>query len=399
MASDTGSSRSEDLSLPVERLAAHPGRRLSCYVHVPFCATRCGYCDFNTYTASQLPGMQVGDYAAAALTEINLARQTLGPAAPPLSTVFFGGGTPTMASDAQLACLLAALRERFGLVPGAEVTLEANPETLDQARLEALLAAGFTRLSLGMQSGDEHVLATLDRHHTPGRALDVVRWAHAEGFPDVSIDLIYGTPGESVSSWRASLEAALGVAPEHVSAYSLIVEEGTAMARKVARGELPAPDEDDQADKYLVAEELLTAAGLANYEISNWALPGHEARHNLAYWHSDDWWGIGPGAHSHVDGVRWWNVKHPMRYAAILSHHQLPAQGHELLDARMRHEERVLLELRLREGLALSEFSATERRRLQGPVGDGLVMVSAGRARLSLRGRLLADAVTRDVLD
>lgn len=385
--------------MPVERLAARPGRRLSCYVHVPFCATRCGYCDFNTYTASQLPGMQVGDYAAAALTEIDLARQTLGPAAPPLSTVFFGGGTPTMASDAQLGGLLAALRERFGLAPDAEVTLEANPETLDPGRLEALLAAGFTRLSLGMQSADEQVLATLDRHHTPGRALQVVRWAHRAGFADVSVDLIYGTPGESPDSWRSSLDAALGVEPEHVSAYSLIVEAGTAMARKVARGELPAPDEDDQADKYLVAEELLTAAGLANYEISNWALPGHEARHNLAYWHSDDWWGIGPGAHSHVDGARWWNVKHPMRYAAMLADHRLPAQGHELLDGPTRHEERVLLELRLRDGLPLAELDAAERHRMHEQMGRGLAVEQDGRVRLTVRGRLLADAVTRDVLD
>ncbi|WP_425438730.1 radical SAM family heme chaperone HemW [Propionibacterium cyclohexanicum] len=382
----------------MERLVAHPGRQLSCYVHVPFCATRCGYCDFNTYTASQLPGMQVGEYVAAALTEIELARQTLGAGAPALSTVFFGGGTPTMASDQQLAVVLAALRERFGLAPGAEVSLEANPETLDESRLEALLAAGFTRLSLGMQSADEQVLATLDRHHTPGRALQVARWAHAAGFTDVSLDLIYGTPGESMASWQASLEAAVSVDPEHVSAYSLIVEPGTAMARKVRRGELPAPDDDDQADKYLLAERLLDAAGLGNYEISNWARPGHEARHNLAYWHSDDWWGIGPGAHSHLDGVRWWNVKHPMRYATMLSRRRLPVEGHELLDAATRHEERVLLELRLRDGLPLAELDETERARMSPQLDRGLVVEHDGRFRLTVAGRLLADAVTRDVL-
>ncbi|MFT8395471.1 radical SAM family heme chaperone HemW [Propionibacterium sp.] len=383
---------------PADRLVAHPDRRLGFYVHVPYCAVRCGYCDFNTYTPAQLQPMGVGDYTAAALAEIDLAAAALGPQAPPLSTVFFGGGTPTMATDTQLATLLGSLHDHFGLGPGAEVTLEANPETLTPARLDGLLASGFTRLSLGMQSADESVLTILERRHSPGRALQVARWAHQAGWRDVSLDLIYGTPGETLTSWRATLDAALAVDPEHVSAYSLIVEEGTPMARRIARGELEAPDEDDQADKYLLAEQVLAGAGLENYEISNWARPGHEAGHNLAYWHSDDWWGIGPGAHSHLDGVRWWNVKHPGHYAQMLGEGRLPVEGHEILDGPTQHEERLLLGLRLRDGLPMSELDRGETRRMREQVARGLVVLQEDRARLTLRGRLLADAVTRDVL-
>ncbi|SYZ33935.1 Oxygen-independent coproporphyrinogen-III oxidase [Propionibacterium australiense] len=384
---------------PIEpgALATVPGRALSFYVHVPFCATRCGYCDFNTYTPSQLPGMTTRDYVRAAHREIDRAAQVLG-GDRAVSTVFFGGGTPTTAADDELGGLLTHLRQTFGLAPDAEVTTEANPESLDERRLARLLDAGFNRLSLGMQSGDERVLATLDRRHTPGRAVQVARWAHRAGFGNVSLDLIYGAPGETIDQWRVSLETALEAAPEHVSAYSLIVEDGTALARRIAHGRLPEPDEDLEADKYLLAEELLGAAGLANYEISNWSRPGREAAHNMAYWRSDDWWGIGPGAHSHVGAARWWNVRHPRRYAAILAAGTSPRAGHEILDAQTSHEETVMLRLRLREGLGAGELTGTERARLPGLARRGLVEVRGGRVRLTLAGRLLADAVTLEIL-
>lgn len=379
-------------------LTAVPGRALSFYVHVPFCASRCGYCDFNTYAPAQLPGMSVRDYVQAAHREIDQAARALSGDGRTVSTVFFGGGTPTMAADDELGGLLAHLRESFGLVPAAEITTEANPETLDERRLENLRAAGFNRLSLGMQSGDEQVLATLERRHSPGRAVQVASWAHRAGFDNVSLDLIYGAPGETMGQWRASLEAALGAAPEHVSAYGLIVEEGTAMARRIQHGRLPAPDEDLEADKYLLAESLLGGAGLVNYEISNWALPGREAAHNMAYWRGDDWWGIGPGAHSHIGVVRWWNVKHPRRYAAMLAEDVSPRAGHEILDEAIGHEETVMLRLRLREGLGLDELTGAERAPLAGLVGRGLVEITGERVRLTLAGRLFGDAVTREVL-
>ena len=298
------------------------GRRLSAYVHVPVCASRCGYCDFNTYTAAELgaqPGSSREAYLQALAGEVALARRTLGPDAPPLQTVFFGGGTPTLLPADELGGLLGRLRDAFGLAPDAEVTTEANPDSVTPASLAALREAGFTRLSFGMQSAVPHVLATLERTHTPGRALDAVRWAREAGFASISLDLIFGTPGESRADWQASVDAALAAGPDHVSAYSLIVEDGTRFAARVRRGELAAPDEDDLADKYELADAAFAAAGLEWYEISNWARPGHACRHNLAYWHGDDWWGFGPGAHSHVDGVRSWNVKHPRGYAERLA--------------------------------------------------------------------------------
>ncbi len=382
---------------PAQRVVDHDARPLSFYVHVPFCAVRCGYCDFNTYTPAQLPGMSMAAYLSAVHREIAQAARSIGTDRP-LATVFFGGGTPTMATPEQLGAVLDDLRDTFALAPDCEITTEANPETVGRSRLERLAQLGFTRVSLGMQSADEAVLATLDRRHTPGQALRAVEWAHAAGFDDVSLDLIYGTPGETLDSWRASLESALSVEPEHVSAYSLIVEPGTALARRIRLGELPEPDEDFQADEYLLASELLSSAGLENYEISNWARPGHRARHNLAYWRSWDWWGIGPGAHSHVNGVRWWNVKHPRRYAAQLAHDESPREDFEELDEATRHEERVLLELRISDGLSMAELSADELERVRGQIARGLVVRRGDHVMLSPAGRLLGDAVTRDIL-
>ncbi|WP_182904443.1 radical SAM family heme chaperone HemW [Microbispora sp. H13382] len=388
--------------LPSGALDGLGSRPFGFYVHVPFCATRCGYCDFNTYTAAELgPGAAQRDYAATAVEEIRLARRVLGDAAPAVETVFFGGGTPTLLPAADLVRILDAIGAEFGLRPGAEVTTEANPESVDQTYLKELRAGGFTRVSFGMQSAGEHVLAVLDRRHTPGRPAEAVREAREAGFEHVNLDLIYGTPGESDDDWRASLEAALAAGPDHVSAYSLIVEDGTRLAARIRRGELPMPDDDVAADRYLIAEEMLTAAGLSWYEVSNWAT-GDEARcrHNLLYWTGGDWWGAGPGAHSHVGGTRWWNVKHPVAYAARLAEGASPAHAREVLSAEDRAVERVMLELRLATGLALADIAPEGRTACARALADGLLEVEAfkaGRAVLTLRGRLLADAVVRDL--
>lgn len=377
---------------------------------MPFCASRCGYCDFNTYTASQLPGLSIGAYLRAVHAEIALARDVLGAEAPPLQTVFVGGGTPTLLDASQLGELLDDVRDTFGLVEGAEITTEANPETLDVAKLAGLVGAGFNRLSVGMQSADEGVLRRLDRVHTPGGALAAVKAARSVGFDNISLDLIYGAPGETLDQWRASLESALSVEPEHLSAYALIVEEGTRLAGRIERGEIAMTDDDDLADKYLLAEETLTRAGFQAYEISNWARgPQHRARHNLAYWRGDNWWGVGPGSHSHVGGVRWWNVKHPGSYVARLNANVAPEEGRELLSDEEQHAERVLLQLRLADGLPVSELRASEQARIPPFVAEGLLELrrcpalaegrSEDRLVLTLRGRLLADRVTRDLLD
>lgn len=367
---------------------------------MPFCRVRCGYCDFNTYTASELgaaPGASQSSYVSAALAEIALARRVLGPR--PVSSVFVGGGTPTLLDSATLVTLLGGIQDAFGLVAGAEVTTEANPESVTPASLAALREGGFTRISFGMQSAVPHVLATLDRVHTPGRAAEAVVEARAAGFDDVSLDLIYGTPGESAADWRTSLDAAMAAQPDHVSAYALIVEDGTPLARRVRRGELPMPDDDDLADKYLAADAALRGAGYDWYELSNWSRPGHECRHNVAYWRSTDWWGIGPGSHSHVGGVRWWNVKHPTSYSERLSAGRSPGHSREVLTDEQRRVERVLLEIRLADGMPESLLTPTERARVEDLVARALVVRNGDRLVLTLEGRLLADAVVRDLLD
>ena len=370
------------------------------YVHVPFCSVRCGYCDFNTYTADELgEGATRASYADTAIAEIELAARTLAASGdpPPVETVFFGGGTPTQLPSPDLVRMLGALDATFGLVPGAEVTTEANPDSVSPASLAELRDGGFTRISFGVQSAVPHVLATLDRTHDPARVPDAVRWAREAGFEQVSVDLIYGTPGESVDDWSASLDHALGLEPDHVSAYALIIEQGTALARRIARGEVAAPDDDAMADKYLMADDVLTSAGLGWYELSNWARDdAARCRHNLLYWHSADWWGIGPGAHSHVDGVRWWNVKHPAAYAQRLAAGESPVADHEVLDAPTSVLERVMLEARLREGLPLGILEAG-RSAVPSLTERGLVEVTGDHLVLTRDGRLLADAVVRDL--
>jgi putative oxygen-independent coproporphyrinogen III oxidase len=380
-------------------------RHFGVYVHVPFCRVRCGYCDFNTYTSDQLRGAKRSDYAGQAMAEIDLAQDVLGSTplpSRPVSTVFFGGGTPTLLPATDLADILAAITGAWGLVPGAEVTTEANPDSVDLDYLLALKAAGFTRVSFGMQSAVPHVLATLERTHDPERIPLVVDWARAAGL-DVSLDLIYGTPGESLQDWTRSLEHALAQKPDHLSAYSLIVEDGTKLARQIRRGEIQTPDEDLQADMYELADAMLGDAGFHWYEISNWATSDdHRSLHNLAYWQGHDWWGVGPGAHSHVGGVRWWNVKHPAAYADRIRVGDSPAAGRESLDEETRRVERVLLGTRIREGISTEELTASGRAAVAPLIAEGLVDGRAalrGRVELSLRGRLLADAVVRRLLE
>jgi oxygen-independent coproporphyrinogen-3 oxidase len=371
------------------------------YVHVPFCASRCGYCDFNTYTPGELGGgPAMADYPDTVRREIAFAAgvfRRAGVRPPPLSTVFFGGGTPTLLPPDDLAAVLAALADGFGLAPDAEVTTEANPESVDPASLRRLRAAGFTRISLGMQSTAPGVLALLDRRHTPGRAAAAAGEARAAGFDHVNLDLIYGTPGESAADFDASLAAAVAAGVDHVSAYSLIVEEGTRLAARVRRGEVAAPDDDVAADRYLAADVALAAAGFAWYEVSNWAAsPAGRCRHNLLYWRGGDWWGFGPGAHSHVGGVRWWNVKHPTAYGQRLAGGVSPAHGREVLDADERHTEAVMLGLRLAEGLPLD---LVPRPAAEAARAAGLLAFRDGRAVLTRPGRLVADAVVRRLLE
>ena len=379
-------------------------RPFGVYVHVPFCASRCGYCDFNTYTAAELGGGGTqAEYAGTVALELRQAYASFDGAAPVAETVFFGGGTPTLLAATDLVRMLDVVRDTFGLAPDAEVTTEANPESVDQESLQTLRNGGFTRISFGMQSARPHVLAVLDRQHTPGRAADAVAMARAAGFEHINVDLIYGTPGETADDWRASLDAAIATGVDHVSAYSLIVEHGTRLAARIERGELAHPDDDVAADRYVVADEVLSAAGFEWYEVSNWARgEAARSRHNLLYWTDADWWGAGPGAHSHLDGVRWWNVKHPTTYATRLAAGESPAQGRETLTARERRMEDVMLRLRLRDGLSLQRISAAGRREAEQLCAEGLLddaAYAAGVAVLTRRGRLLADAVVRRLVD
>ncbi len=398
----------ESGALPADALVGAADRPLGFYLHVPYCATRCGYCDFNTYTATELRGTggvlaSRDNYAATLVDEVRLAREVLGDDPRPVRTVFVGGGTPTLLAADDLVRMLAAVRDEFGLAPDAEVTTEANPDSVDPAYLAALREGGFNRISFGMQSARPHVLRILDRTHTPGRPERCVAEARDAGFAHVNLDLIYGTPGESDDDWRASLDAAIGAGPDHVSAYALIVEEGTGLARRIRRGEVPMTDDDVHADRYLIAEERLTAAGYDWYEVSNWAKSADgRCLHNELYWRGADWWGAGPGAHSHVGGVRWWNVKHPGAYAAALAGGRSPGAGRELLTAEDRRVERVLLELRLRDGCPLDLLRPQGLAAAARALADGLLAPgphAEGRAVLTLRGRLLADAVVRDLVD
>lgn len=387
----------------LERLGAEP---FGIYVHVPWCASRCGYCDFNTYVPRELAGAGPETFAEDAIAELRLARVALGTRELPVGTVFFGGGTPTLLPPTELSRILAAIRSEFGLMPGAEVTTEANPESLSPAVLEALRGGGFSRLSIGMQSASSHVLAELERSHTPASARRAVRWASAAGFEHINLDLIYGAPAETDSDWLESLAVAIDAGIDHVSAYALTVEPGTRLAGQVARGSLPAIEEDVLARRYELADRQLSAAGLDWYEISNWSRPGGRCRHNEGYWRGSDWWGIGPGAHSHVGGTRWWNSKHPRAYRAAVQSGRSPGAGREILSPAEAAAEQVMLGVRLRDGLAIADVPVRWRAAVLAAarqcVAAGLAEaepLGAGQSVLTLRGRLLADTVTRRLWD
>ena len=371
---------------------------LSLYVHVPFCSSRCGYCDFNTYTATELGNSVSRDTFHEVLAkEVRLAAEQLG-SSRKISTVFVGGGTPTLLGSHGLNFVLNEIKQSFGLVENAEVTTEANPDSVTPQMLSELREGGFTRVSLGMQSSAPKVLQILERTHTPGASVQAAKWATEAGFEHVNLDLIYGTPGESDDDLIASVEAALEAGIDHLSAYALIVEDGTALSRKIQRGELPMPDDDVCADRYELIDSRMQAAGLPWYEVSNWGKPGGECQHNLAYWRSQDWWGIGPGAHSHVNGNRWWNIKHPSPYAERIAQWESPSAGTEVLTTDQVHMEEVMLGVRLAQGIALDTVSVD---RVKDLVAGGLVdpnSVAMGRVQLTLAGRLLADAVIRDLL-
>ncbi|WP_111718911.1 radical SAM family heme chaperone HemW [Homoserinimonas sp. OAct 916] len=384
-------------------------RDFGVYLHVPFCRVRCGYCDFNTYTAQEIRGVRQNDYTGHARHEIELADGVLtgsGLPARPATTVFFGGGTPTLLPVTDLVSMFDAVRDTWGLAHGAEVTTEANPDSVDAAYLQALSDAGFTRVSFGMQSAVPEVLATLERTHDPQRVPLVVGWARDAGL-EVSLDLIYGTPGETLENWRASLEAALTCEPDHLSTYALIIEPGTKLARQIRRGEVAEPSDDLQADMYELADQVLDDAGFDWYEVSNWAHRDpeaagssvrHRSRHNLAYWRGQDWWGVGPGAHSHIGGVRWWNVKHPAAYADRLTAGLSPAAGRETLDLATQRLEQILLLSRIREGIAIDILAESVRPQVPALIAEGLIDgrdALTGHIVLTLTGRLLADLVVR----
>ncbi len=386
--------QSAPVGLPAVRL--RPDAPFGVYVHVPFCLTRCGYCDFNTYTPAELGGVNPDAWLGVLARELQLAAARLG--APVADTVFVGGGTPSLLGSERLCAVLEMVRQQFGLAPGAEVSTEANPESTSPELFDALRKAGYTRISLGMQSVSPRVLATLDRVHSPGRAVAAAREALDAGFEHVNLDLIYGTPGESDDDLRRSVDAAVEAGVDHISAYALVVEKGTALARRVRRGELAAPDDDVIARRYEIVDGLLQAAGFDWYEVSNWSRPGGQCRHNLGYWDGGQWWGAGPGAHSYVGATRWWNVKHPNTYAQLLAGGALPVAGFEQLDAAALHTEDVMLKIRLRQGLPLRLLRPDERERSAVAITDGLVTNERERLVLTDRGRLLADAVIRSLL-
>ncbi|WP_407685314.1 radical SAM family heme chaperone HemW [Mycobacterium sp. HUMS_1102779] len=386
--------REEQVDLP--GLQPGPDLPFGLYVHVPFCITRCGYCDFNTYTPAELGGVNPDAWLQALGTELGLAAARLG--GPTLDTVFVGGGTPSLLGGARVAALLDMVREHFALAPDAEVTTEANPESAWPDFFGAARAAGYTRVSLGMQSVSPRVLGVLDRIHTPNRSADAAREALDAGFEHVSLDLIYGAPGESDDDLLRSVDTAVATGVDHVSAYALTVEDGTALSRRVRRGELAAPDDDVLAHRYELVDARLTEAGMDWYEVSNWSRPGGECRHNLGYWAGGQWWGAGPGAHGYVGATRWWNVKHPNAYAERLAGAGLPVAGFEQLGPDALHTEDVLLRTRLRQGLPLAALDAAERERAESAVADGLLVSEEDRLVLTPRGRLLADGVVRRVL-
>ena len=378
---------------------------LSFYVHIPYCVKRCGYCDFNTYTPSEL--REGGDiksvsngYIDQLLKEIGMATKVTPPNSP-VPTIFFGGGTPTLMDPADLGLVLMEISNEFGFAKDIEITIEANPDTVTKEKLAALRDVGMNRISFGMQSAAPHVLAVLDRTHNPENVIKATNWAREVGFDEVSVDLIYGAPTETIQDWQATLNAALELPITHISAYALIVEAGTKLANQVKRREVIIPDDDQTADKYMLADESLSKAGFDWYELSNWSKPGSQAKHNLAYWKNANWWGLGPGAHSHINGMRFWNVKHPTAYKERIENELAPVQDSETLTQEQKENERIMLEIRLREGIALDSLGQAQIDRLKNYLSSDHLDATAWQADrvvLTLTGRLIADRIVQEII-
>ena len=372
---------------------------LAFYIHIPYCVKRCGYCDFNTYTPAELQiqsSLEVisHDYIDLVIKEIEQsAKVSLAKFVP---SIFFGGGTPTLMQPQDLGRVISAIKANYTLLDNCEVTIEANPDTVSIESLKELRSVGFNRISFGMQSAVPHVLAVLDRTHNPENVAKSVLAAREAGFEEVSVDLIYGTPGESIADWEQSLDVALSLPVTHISAYALIVEEGTKLASRIKRGEIVMPDDDETADKYILADNKFRAAGLDWYELSNWSKPGSECKHNLFYWYGENWWGAGPGAHSHINGRRWWNVKHPGTYKEKILGSGDPTADSEILNEVEKEEERLLLNIRLPQGIERSSLSVEQHVVLEDFLKDGHLSRERwdqGFVSLTQSGRLLADRI------
>ena len=370
---------------------------LSIYVHIPYCIKRCGYCDFNTYTPSELQDgatleIVSADYIDAVVQELQSAPST------PVSTIFFGGGTPSLLPAKDLGRVITAIRNHNGVRDGAEITLEANPDSVTPEKLAEYISVGFNRISFGAQSFVPHVLSTLDRTHNPENVKKAVDAARAAGFGSISVDLIYGTPGESLDDWRITVESALALDIDHISAYALIVETGTKLAAQIKRGDISMPDDDVMADMYLLVDSMCEAHGMSWYELSNWSKPGYECKHNVAYWHNAEWWGLGPGAHSHIKGERFWNVKHPSAYKTRVFAGDSPIHEREKLTAEQIQDEKIMLSIRMREGISFEELAPQHLERLAIYKDNGYVSLHEDRVTLTPVGRLIADRIVRELV-
>lgn len=371
------------------------------YVHVPFCLSKCHYCDFNSY-----PGMEslFDAYVRAVLTEID--RERVPPEAPPLETVYVGGGTPTLLAPSALAALLRALADKFGLSDIAEVSVEANPGTVDVSGLASLRAAGFNRISIGVQSLDDGFLGRLGRVHTGQQAVDAFRAARSAGFENVSLDLIFALPGQSLSQWINTLETAVSLGPEHISAYELTIEEGTRFGEIYAQGSPDLPSEEEQLRMYEAACDVLSPAGYERYEVSNYARPGFTCRHNMAYWRNEPYYGFGAGATGCVDGVRAKRVSDPAEYVQALSRGVSVIESWEKLEGKAALAETVIQWLRLTEGINLSEFADRFGAQLPSVFPDqvsklvhrGLLEMDQSHLRVTGQGLLLLNIVASEFL-
>ena len=378
---------------------------LAFYIHIPYCVKRCGYCDFNTYTPAELQlteGLtQISNsYIDLLVKEIEFARNQVGESAI-VPSIFFGGGTPSLMEASDIKRVITAISKQFKLDPIAEVTLETNPDTVTKEKLKQFYDAGVNRISFGMQSSVPHVLKTLDRTHNPENLPQVTKWASEVGFKEISVDLIYGTPGESKQDWQQSIDSALALPISHISAYALIVEEGTKLAAQIKRGEIAKPDDDLTAEKYIMADKAFTTAGFNWYELSNWAKPNSQSKHNLAYWLGHNWWGAGPGAHSHINGKRFWNVKHPNLYKQKIQANETVILDSEVLKGSQIESERLMLSIRLPQGVEKNTLNNQQILELTDYVNSGHLDQenwNLGRATLTLDGRLIADRIVREIL-